>query len=815
MLHALRNASPKAREARDAGFTLIEILVAMVLMTIVMSSLAVFFIGAQKSGAALRIRENAAVVADEAMDHVHSLDPTKLITGRDTSSSTTQWNAAKGPTPTIVGVDTLSMNFTSDTTAAAGTGGTAAVPTTTQLPTVDNKTAFRVNTLIGTCWIPRGGGDCTALPPADPIAMDRVIVAVNWTDKGTACPQHTCAYVIASLISPTTDPTFNVNQVLIDTTPPSTPTLNYTASGCQAVSSGSAHPDTVIQLGAWSASTDASGVARYDVYEGTTSDFASMTKDGSTTSTGPYTDTGLKPNTPYYFAIVALDNAGNQSLPQVPNGTTTNPQQPYEVSCSTAPDTYPPTPAPALASPSSTTSTTTFSWAAISDDYQMAGYQVFRNGTFLQTVSATTTSFTDTGLSPYVTYAYTVKGVDSAGNLSAVSNTLNIQTKDTVAPVATTTLTATAKPWPSLEIDLDWGDYTDDVATTGYTVYRSTSSGGPFTSIALTTVSTFADTTVVANTKYYYEVTAHDAVPNTSAFSNIANATTPDTIAPTAPTNLVSPSKTSSTVTLTWTAATDNIGVTGYNIYRNGGTTPVNTGAVTGLTFTDSGLTQLTGYTYVVKAYDAAGNVSPASSTLSVTTVDGLPPTAPTVSTSAQTYTGITLNWTASTDNVGVTGYSVYRNGVYVAATAGTVYTFTDAGLTPNTTYTYTVKAYDAAGNYSVASNSLAVKTVQDTVAPAKVTGVKGTSGSKNSATISWNASSDNVAVASYQIFVGGTLNQTVASPGLSYFYASPLLANSSTYLVTVYAVDTSGNVSPVSATLSCVVNSSGNVTCT
>src|SRR4051794_10945935 len=79
VLHALRS---RARDDREAGFTLIEILVAMVLMAIVMSSLAVFFIGAQRSSSALRLRQNATIVADQAMDHVHSLPVAKLVTNR-------------------------------------------------------------------------------------------------------------------------------------------------------------------------------------------------------------------------------------------------------------------------------------------------------------------------------------------------------------------------------------------------------------------------------------------------------------------------------------------------------------------------------------------------------------------------------------------------------------------------------------------------------------------------------------------------------------------------------------------------------------
>jgi endoglucanase len=89
-----------------------------------------------------------------------------------------------------------------------------------------------------------------------------------------------------------------------------------------------------------------------------------------------------------------------------------------------------------------------------------------------------------------------------------------------------------------------------------------------------------------------------------------------DTTAPSAPTNLSSPSHTSSSVSLSWSASTDNVGVTGYNVY-NGSTLA---GTVTTTSATVSGLNASTAYTFTVKAKDAAGNVSGASNAVTVTT---------------------------------------------------------------------------------------------------------------------------------------------------------------------------------------------------
>ncbi len=191
-----------------------------------------------------------------------------------------------------------------------------------------------------------------------------------------------------------------------------------------------------------------------------------------------------------------------------------------------------------------------------------------------------------------------------------------------------------------------------------------------------------------------------------AVYAELFEATTStDTTPPSTPTAVTVTAKTSTSVSLSWTASTDNVGVTGYQVFRNG--TQVGTPVTT--TFTDTGLTASTTYAYTVKARDAAGNVSAASTAVSATTTaagDTTPPSAPSaVHTTATTSTSVSLAWTASTDNVGVTGYQVFRNGTQVGTATAT--TFTDTGLTASTTYAYTVKAQDAAGNLSTASTAV------------------------------------------------------------------------------------------------------------
>jgi prepilin-type N-terminal cleavage/methylation domain-containing protein len=808
VLHALK---ARGRDDREAGFTLIEILVAMVLMAIVMSSLAVFFIGAQKSSSSLRMRQDASVLADEAMDKVHSVAVDELTLNRDKSSSDAQWATAVANT-TVVGVDVSGMNELYDTTSVPlppnGTGTNALV---TPLPTVPqqqvvNKTPFFISYFMGTCWVPLGGGNCVKTQASSTdVVLDRVITAVNWVQPGSSCYLNRCAYVIASLISTTDDPTFNVNQVVVDTTPPSIPTL----APCAATS------DQSIQLGSWANSTDASGVARYDIYEGLAADTSSMVKDGSQTTNAAYTDTGLVPNTTYYYVVYAFDTVGNQSGPQVPVGTVTNPQAPFMVSCTTLPDTTAPT-APAGITATSTSSTVTLNWTtAGTDDYKVAGYQIFRNGgtTPVGTASASALTFTDTGLTPWTTYTYQIKTVDMYGNLSPATpaTPLSKQTTDTVAPVKTVTnpLSPATLVSPT-QINLDWADYSDDVAVTSYQVYRGTSAGS-LTFLATTTTSSYANTSLPTNTTYYYAVYALDAAGNKSVVSNTVSASTPDSQPPTAPTTVTSTAKTATSVTLSWSGATDNVLVTGYSIYRGG--VLVGTSATT--SFVDSGLTSVATYVYTVKANDAAGNVSPFSGSYTVTTLDGIPPNSPTLSNTSLTQTQVGLSWTQPSDNVGVTGYSVFEDGGTTAittTTGATATTFTDTGEAPGTTHTYTVKARDAAGNFSVASNVLTVTLNVDPAAPTKVT-AHGTSTSNNSVNISWAASTSTpTAINGYKVYFNGTLVSSVGA-GVLAVAVSPLTSGS-TYLVTVYATNTAGKTSPVSTTLTCVVASTGSVSC-
>lgn len=182
----------------------------------------------------------------------------------------------------------------------------------------------------------------------------------------------------------------------------------------------------------------------------------------------------------------------------------------------------------------------------------------------------------------------------------------------------------------------------------------------------------------------------------------------PDTQAPTAPSSLASSNVTTTTVDLTWNASTDNVGVTAYAIYNSGSLLTTTTG--TSITLT--GLTSSTAYSFTVRANDAAANQSSDSNTENVTTAtaDTEDPTAPTsLVASNTTQTTTDLSWTASTDNVGVTSYTIYQGGSEIGTSATTSFNVT--GLTASTSYSFTVRANDAAANQSTDSNAANITT--------------------------------------------------------------------------------------------------------
>jgi chitodextrinase len=262
------------------------------------------------------------------------------------------------------------------------------------------------------------------------------------------------------------------------------------------------------------------------------------------------------------------------------------------------------------------------------------------------------------------------------------------------------------------QVNLSWNASSDNVGVTSYTIYRDGAVRGTVDG----TTTAFQDTTVTPNTTYSYTVEAFDAAGNRSGQSTLLPVTTPsvpqDIEPPSIPANVRTTSITHLAVDLAWDGSTDNVGVTSYTIYRDGNLLASVNGTTT--TYQDSAVTPDTSYSYTIVASDAAGNGSGQSTGLPVTTPpvpqDTEPPSIPAnLRTTNITYSAVDLAWNPSTDNTGVTSYAIYRDGILLNSVNGATTIYQDSTVTAGTSYTYTVEAFDAAGNGSGQSASLPV----------------------------------------------------------------------------------------------------------
>jgi len=207
--------------------------------------------------------------------------------------------------------------------------------------------------------------------------------------------------------------------------------------------------------------------------------------------------------------------------------------------------------------------------------------------------------------------------------------------------------------------------------------------------------------------------------PTAGAISPAAHSSR-DVQPPSAPRSLNAPSRTNSSISLSWAASTDNVGVAAYVVYS--GASPLATVSGSTTVAKVTGLSPGSAYNLSVRAKDAAGNVSDPSNAIAVVTTatgadgkrDTTPPSAPGLpSASTITSSGLVLSWNPSADDVGVSYYDVYqlaKDGDLLLATSSGTFAWIRE-LMPATSYTFYVKARDLAGNVSAASRAVTVTT--------------------------------------------------------------------------------------------------------
>ncbi|PZO32373.1 MAG: secretion protein [Flavobacteriaceae bacterium] len=400
-------------------------------------------------------------------------------------------------------------------------------------------------------------------------------------------------------------------------------------------------------------------------------------------------------------------------------------------------DTTAPTAPTSLAASGTTQTATNLSWTAATDNIAVTGYEVYQNGVLKTTV--TTTTYPVTGLTPSTAYSFYVKAKDAAGNLSASSNTVNITTlagaasycaskgnsvaDEYIGRVQLGTINNTSTggtgytDFTSISTNLNKGTaYTITVTPTwtgtsyseGIAVWIDYNGDGDFDDAGELVWSRAASTATPASGSFTVPATAatgatrmrvslkYNAIPTaceTFSYGEVEDYTvniqagTADTTPPTAPTSLTATGTTQTTTNLSWTASTDNVAVTGYEVYQDG----VLKTTVTTTSYAVTGLTAATAYTFSVKAKDAAGNLSASSNNANVTTLsNSVSYCASQGNSVADEKIGRVQFGTIDNTSTGGTGYTNFTS-ISTNATRGATYTIT---ITPSWTSTVYSEGY-------------------------------------------------------------------------------------------------------------------------
>jgi len=564
-----------------------------------------------------------------------------------------------------------------------------------------------------------------------------------------------------------------------DTTPP---TISLTAP-----TSGSTASSTIaVQASA----SDNVGVTKVEFYL----DSALQ----STSLSSPYTwswNTASSTNGSHTLSTKAYDAAGNVGTSANVGVTVSN----------TVLDTTPPSVAITSPTNNATVQGTVNINGTASDNISVSSVAIsIDGGAYVATAGTTSWTFSwNTTLLTNGTHTITAKATDSSNNTNTQQVTVIVNNPDTTPPSVPTGLTVGTVTTST--VSLSWTASTDNIAVTGYKIYR----GG--TQIGTTAATSFTDVGLNQSTTYSYTVSAYDAAGNNSVQSSAVTGTTkfqdttPPTVSVTSPTNNAT---VSSTITLQATAS-DNVAIQSVQ-FKVDGSFVGSPDTTSPYTFAwDS--TQVANGTHTITALakDTSNNQT-TSGAVTVTVnnpppSDTQPPTVPTgLNVQGTTTSTISLTWNPSTDNVGVTGYKIYRGGTQIGTNATNA--FTDTALTASTTYSYTVSAYDAAGNTSAQSTQIQGTTqgiVQgDTTLPS-IAIVSPTNNQvvANTITIQGSAS-DNVSVANVQVSIdGGSYQAVQGTTSWTYSLDTTSLSNAA-HTITAKATDSSGNTNTTAITV-------------
>ena len=254
-------------------------------------------------------------------------------------------------------------------------------------------------------------------------------------------------------------------------------------------------------------------------------------------------------------------------------------------------------------------------WDSARDNVGVSFYRILRDD--VEIATSTVITFSDSNLSPGVSYSYKIQAEDAEGNVSNFSRNVTATTLDFTSPLPPGNVSA--NPISEIRVDIAWDPSMENDAVDRYFVFRDG------IEIAESSSTSYIDRSLAAGTVYTYWVEADDEAGNRSNPSEVVTATTLDSTSPTAPESLIATPKSETRVTLTWDVAIDNVGIKQYHIYRNN----VLIASTVRNRFFDSDVSADTSYSYRVQAEDTSGNLSSKSATVVTITPDITPPTSP------------------------------------------------------------------------------------------------------------------------------------------------------------------------------------------